>query len=660
MENIIFKTNLLKGVQGNRGDVGESETIPTDGVIMYVGDDVPEGYEVTNGREVFTEVYADLDAMQDEIDTFQGEIDTTNTRIDNIIALPDGSTTADAELVDIRVAADGELYPSAGDAVRGQITKHKKLIDNNTLVGEASGDVASFDYGGDDVPVNSLVFEVEPTQEGSGDPSPTNVRPIVGFYNADVDVTGFNVWNEQWEVGAFNSNTGQKVSYSNCIRSINYISVIPNREYYINSAGKQLVIYSYDKDKNYLGATYHNNNTKIMLSNACYIMFEMADAYGTTYNYDICINISRTTGSPKNGDYVPYNGYTKTVKLSNKNILPMSLESIKAANGSTWGWDGNVAHYPSGAIYPSSRIVTVNTDDEGLVTSIKVNSGSTDTLLHFILFSSETPVVTEQPIKFNLNASSNSAGINEVYINKTNSFSSDKVCSISGSELTTADKELTDNGSPYLGFGSARIILNGTMNEDITFYPMIRYASDDDTSFMPNDPNAELAGAVYGGIVDATKGKLTVTHELFIIDNNTNIFAWATPTTPSVGFSCENNKLPSGRVSGMLANYVRSIDGDITPWSAYAVNKIMYISFAEQDVGGRTLEDIKSYLSTHPLTILCPLETPVEYDITPTEVKTLLGYNNISASTGAADVVFKKNANEVINALIARIEALEG
>lgn len=59
------------------------------------------------------------------------ELEVERARIDNLIALPDGATTADAELVDIRMGANGEQYESAGEAVREQF--NDIVLDNDRV-----------------------------------------------------------------------------------------------------------------------------------------------------------------------------------------------------------------------------------------------------------------------------------------------------------------------------------------------------------------------------------------------------------------------------------------------------------------------------------------------------------------------------------------------
>ena len=70
------------------------------------------------------------DSLNAEINRATNVENVLTARIDTITNLPEGSTTGDAELQDIRVKADGTIAENAGNAVREQISELKGDLGN--------------------------------------------------------------------------------------------------------------------------------------------------------------------------------------------------------------------------------------------------------------------------------------------------------------------------------------------------------------------------------------------------------------------------------------------------------------------------------------------------------------------------------------------------
>lgn len=89
-------------------------------------------------------------AIEEDVNALESALAVERSRITNFSSLKEGSTTGDAELQDIRVTYDGEIYDEAGKAVRVQfqrVARHGHLI-------SSSSDAVSFDTTKKTVTIN--------------------------------------------------------------------------------------------------------------------------------------------------------------------------------------------------------------------------------------------------------------------------------------------------------------------------------------------------------------------------------------------------------------------------------------------------------------------------------------------------------------------------
>lgn len=180
------------------------------------------------------------------------------------------------------------------------------------------------------------------------------------------------------------------------------------------------------------------------------------------------------------------------------------------------------------------------------------------------------------------------------------------------------------SGKTLASFG---ITFSADEEMDLTIEPFFLYNKVTIPITFPTE-----AGTIYGGYVDLVKGELVQTH--ICIDMyefaqehtkellSENLIRWRDP------YGCNGKSISTHFINNPSSNWgwMATNEGNYCQW------KWGYIGLSSSTLGFTTEEEWKNWLAANNVKLIGVLATPIHYTLTPTQLKTLRGTNNIWSS----------------------------
>lgn len=215
-------------------------------------------------------------------------------------------------------------------------------------------------------------------------------------------------------------------------------------------------------------------------------------------------------------------------------------------------------------------------------------------------------------------------------------------------------------------------IASGTTVNNVTFRPMIRLATQTDSTFAPYSNICPITGhdevrvyfgaeqgtadetyttslgqTVYGGTLDMVSGVLTADRAMVsLLGSDLNIGSSQTKELNMWRLSLNNpyGTLASPYPSGISNKYVirNSYNGVNNNNGSLGLNQTSGSQILIRDDSLTTAQEVIDAFNSTPLTFVYPLASPQTYTLTAQQIKTLVGTNNVWASSG--DIVSIKFA----------------
>ena len=461
----------------------------------------------------------------------------------------------------------------------------------------ASGAIASFNDGADDVPIESATFEFSPNQDLNGQDAPYPPGGGKNLFNAD-DIYAHGFWNVN---GSFTNNE----NYNAYI-----IKADPETDYTYN-AGFTGITTFLDSNGDYISGlnqgTGLSSRTVTTPANCAYITasISITNLNGTQ---QIEQGSSSTAYAPY-ANICPIRGYEGlTIYQKGKNFLPCGNADTQTINQ-----------------------VTVAADGKGRYTVSGTATGGAATFYYSFNESYTVSVGDYLHIMNSIGSASCSISIRDSNGN------------IYSPTMNPANRIVSL--SSYVGrtiVGLSIYISNGSSFEG-TITPMI-IKGNAATSFEPYKSKTPIVDSfgrtVYGGSrkADGTLEELYVLITLdgsqAVLSGNYNVNGYVQYSAEALGIDFDINKLLYCNMyldTTFGANRINSIEA----------SNIKRIRFNDARLGKtiKSKNDWNAFLASNNVVIACPLITPNEYDLGDINMSTYYGGNNIYSDTNGDTTV---------------------